>query len=1068
MVSIIILLIILTTKVFPKSVGILKVGLIFPNIEPVLIKYMGYQNSASAVVIAFKEAKKEYPILKNLTIEIVCDYTECLSFEVSGKAYDLIKKNKINVLIGPPCKKTMEIVSSIATYYNIVTLFWGNTFTYLPNKYNDKNIVGNIMGTYSDMNHCLANILLKFDWVSISLIYQSTYYELEMCEKYSESFQNILTTYYEDILIVYRKKIVSTKKEDLKEIADDIKKVSRIIIMCFSEREKEEKMLLQFYDNNMNNQDYVYINIDCSMVAYEDSKNQKLINTLDVHLNNNDKKLLSMYKWIYNFKFSLNGMRGHLYSDVKKSVPKLMKESPFYCIEECSEYNTSSHYAPYLFDAAYIYFLTIGNLLSSQKVANFSNISYKNIIKKIPGHYNGATGLYRINKNLTRDTEVTFSRYDYYNNSIIHLIKGSRTENATIITYLYTDPKTTIWYYRNGEQPLNVPKCGYSEELCQPTFIESSPIGFAGIILGSIIIILIIIGSIIYGFYTKFKQEKLDNLIWKIDTLDITNYSNYIAKKNEGQSKISLLSSICSNGKTNFQSLEERKHILYIYKRKIIVGTKHEVHYTLNKKDTIELRNLKMLNDNHLNQFIGFYNSPSYSISFWRYCPRLSLVDVFQLESLKSKIDNFFIYSFISDAIDGMEIIHKSPIKVHGNLMLNNCLVDERWKLKLSDFGMRFIREREKRDKKDLLWTAPELLKEEILQPNQNSDIYSLAIVMVDIINNNISYCNSKNEIEIDEVIYMLKNKKNEFFRPEISPVVDNIPNTMFHLIEEMWAQDPNTRPSIGVVNKLIKSMNPSKSNNLMDHIFNILEDNAITLEEEINLRTNELIKEKTKADLLLSRMLPKQVVEKLKSGQLIQPEYFDSVTVFFSDIVSFTVIASKCTPLQTVDLLNNLYTLFDSTISKHDVYKVETIGDGYMCVSGLPIKNGDLHVKEIACLSIDLVKKMPEFDVSYLPKGTVKVRIGIHSGSCIAGVVGLTMPKYCLFGDTVNIGSKIESTGKANQIHMSDKAHLLLTQKIGGFVTESQGEIIVKGAGVMNTYWLLGTEDEIIYTPIK
>ncbi|KAK6058009.1 adenylate/guanylate cyclase catalytic domain protein [Cooperia oncophora] len=123
------------------------------------------------------------------------------------------------------------------------------------------------------------------------------------------------------------------------------------------------------------------------------------------------------------------------------------------------------------------------------------------------------------------------------------------------------------------------------------------------------------------------------------------------------------------------------------------------------------------------------------------------------------------------------------------------------------------------------------------------------------------------------------------------------------------------------------------------------------------------------------------QVADKLKLGQSVQPETFESVTVFFSDVVSFTKIAAKCTPLQVVNLLNDLYTVFDGIIDAHDVYKVETIGDGYLCVSGLPHRNGQQHIKEICSMSLGFISSLQNFKIPNLPEETVNLRIGIHTG---------------------------------------------------------------------------------------
>lgn len=113
------------------------------------------------------------------------------------------------------------------------------------------------------------------------------------------------------------------------------------------------------------------------------------------------------------------------------------------------------------------------------------------------------------------------------------------------------------------------------------------------------------------------------------------------------------------------------------------------------------------------------------------------------------------------------------------------------------------------------------------------------------------------------------------------------------------------------------------RNQSLMDYVLNLMEQYASSLEQEVEERTRELVDEKKKSDILLFRMLPKQVVEKLKSGESVEPEQFQTATVFFSDIVQFTVLASKCTPLQVVNILNSLYTSLDNIIENFDVYKV-------------------------------------------------------------------------------------------------------------------------------------------------
>ncbi|CAK6984233.1 atrial natriuretic peptide receptor 1, partial [Scomber scombrus] len=159
------------------------------------------------------------------------------------------------------------------------------------------------------------------------------------------------------------------------------------------------------------------------------------------------------------------------------------------------------------------------------------------------------------------------------------------------------------------------------------------------------------------------------------------------------------------------------------------------------------------------------------------------------------------------------------------------------------------------------------------------------------------------------------------------------------------------------------------------------------------------------------------------------------------------------------VNLLNDLYTCFDAIIDNFDVYKVETIGDAYMVVSGLPVRNGKLHGREVARMSLALLDAVKNFRIRHRPDQQLKLRIGIHSGPVCTGVVGLKMPRYCLFGDTVNTASRMESNGEALKIHVSEATRLVI-EEFSSFQLQLRGEIEVKGKGRMRTYWLLGESD--------
>ncbi|XP_072051893.1 uncharacterized protein [Amphiura filiformis] len=221
--------------------------------------------------------------------------------------------------------------------------------------------------------------------------------------------------------------------------------------------------------------------------------------------------------------------------------------------------------------------------------------------------------------------------------------------------------------------------------------------------------------------------------------------------------------------------------------------------------------------------------------------------------------------------------------------------------------------------------------------------------------------------------------------------------------------------------------------------------------------KTLELRREKKRTDQLLYQLLPKAVADQLRLNKRVEAEYFDCVTIYFSDIVGFTELSAESTPMEVVDLLNSLYSTFDSVIENHYVYKVETIGDAYMVVSGLPERSDD-HCYQIICMASDLLNMVHDFAIPHKPHQRLRLRIGIHTGSCVAGVVGMKMPRYCLFGDTVNTAARMESTGEALKIHISKvtKTHLEeFESSRRNFLITSRGTVEVKGKGIMETFWV-------------
>lgn len=210
---------------------------------------------------------------------------------------------------------------------------------------------------------------------------------------------------------------------------------------------------------------------------------------------------------------------------------------------------------------------------------------------------------------------------------------------------------------------------------------------------------------------------------------------------------------------------------------------------------------------------------------------------------------------------------------------------------------------------------------------------------------------------------------------------------------------------------------------------------------------------EKQKSEHLLLNILPRAVVDRLKQLESAIADRFDEATVLFADIVGFTSLSSQVSPTEIVTLLNQIFSLFDRLADKHGLEKIKTIGDAYMVAGGLPVPRSD-HAEAIANMALDMLDAIEKFQPN-IPS-SVEIRIGIHSGPVVAGVIGIKKFIYDLWGDTVNVASRMESTGIPGRIQVTADTYHQLCDR---FCFEERGVVSVKGKGEMTTYWLVGRQ---------
>ncbi|MDC0831634.1 adenylate/guanylate cyclase [Leptolyngbya valderiana BDU 20041] len=213
---------------------------------------------------------------------------------------------------------------------------------------------------------------------------------------------------------------------------------------------------------------------------------------------------------------------------------------------------------------------------------------------------------------------------------------------------------------------------------------------------------------------------------------------------------------------------------------------------------------------------------------------------------------------------------------------------------------------------------------------------------------------------------------------------------------------------------------------------------------------------EQEKSESLLLNVLPKSIAEQLKQDRTCIAERFDEATILFADLVNFTSLSAQMSPSKLVDLLNEIFSTFDQFALAYRLEKIKTIGDAYMVAAGLPMPISD-HAEAIAEMALEMQWAIGQFkQENGIP---FQLRIGINTGPVVAGVIGIRKFTYDLWGDTVNIASRMESQGQVGKIQVTEATYLKLKDR---YVLEPRGIVNVKGRGEMMTYWLCDRKNNI------
>ncbi|KAL5007127.1 hypothetical protein ScPMuIL_015933 [Solemya velum] len=971
---------------------------------------------------------------------------KCNVANAAGVVADLYYKEGITALIGPGCSYALDAVARLATYWNIaIVTGLGDSGMFVDKT--DYPTLTRLAYCQCKLRAVMLGIFTEFTWSDIALIYDI-----------DDVFSHIMGDALHEGLVKYNLfphviKYYEAQAPRFKHILEQAAAKARVIMLIVPGNSVREFMLEALAAGYIETGEFVFIDVELFPFPgnYWGDHNWRRGDHLD-------EKAKFAYEAL--LRVGLKIPRGVEWNNFTIEVKRLAREMYDFSYEERNE--QVNFFVGAFHDSVLLYGMALNETLEAGEDPR-DGITFTH--RMWNRSFSGVTGDVHIDETGDRKTSFAILDMDPSSGEFYEVAHY----NGDMGKYVAAEGKYIHWAGGRTTAPPNKPVCGFTGEdhLCH---VEDT---FPAYVVALLALFVFVILCLLAGFfiYRRIQWERdLKSMSWRAEYSEIKFPRP--GEDTTGFSKISLAPSFATGKVTSlsgsltalprldsaqvFANIATYKGLLIVVKR--IKKEKIDISREILK----ELRQMRAMQHENLTRFIGACVDPGKICILSEYCSKGSLQDVLQNDSIK--LDWTFRLSLLKDISRGMIYIHSTELKYHGSLRSSNCVVDSRFVLKITDFGLHEflsggITEKENnRFYEKLLWAAPELLRIKGHAPGTpKGDIHSFSIIVEEVVLRSGPFDAYRGFLEPKEIIERVRAGETPPFRPKINE--DQCPRDLLRLVCRCWSETADDRPDFHYILRSLKMLQGGKEETLMDTLLHRMEQYASNLEEIVEERTQQLIIEKKKSEELLYQILPRSVAEQLKQGHHVIPESFESVTIYFSDIIGFTSLASEICPMEVVDLLNDLYTLFDAVIDKHEVYKVETIGDAYMVTSGLPIRNGSRHAVEICRMSIDLLTELRTFKIRSRPTETMQIRIGVHSGSCVAGVVGLKMPRFCLFGDTVNTASRMESTGEASKIHLSAATKQILDM-YGTFLMESRGGIQIKGKGQMLTYWLLGERD--------
>ncbi|XP_012566685.2 atrial natriuretic peptide receptor 1 isoform X1 [Hydra vulgaris] len=632
---------------------------------------------------------------------------------------------------------------------------------------------------------------------------------------------------------------------------------------------------------------------------------------------------------------------------------------------------------------------------------------------------------------------------------------GSRIPDALLINVL--DNYKLLYIYRESDltnlaeaiknftkyirwlgehAPKDQPKCGFDTQ-CNENKIDKNKIYLAiGICIASIITLIIT--------WKIYKVQKYENDISsKASFINIEDIKSTIILK----SHIHIGEILKEKGEVN--KANGIKKLQAIYQNKTIMLKKLPKERIFITRDiSIELKEMRDLEHSNLAKIIGVTIQTPYICIVQNYYKKGSLYDVLLNEDIQ--LDWVFKNTFLLDIVNGMCALHESPIKLHGHLTSKNCLINHRWVLQISDYGLtefsacnRSIKaesiEKEQGKYESLLWTAPENIN--IPQKvSKAGDVYSFGIIIAEIINRKAPYY-EHSELRPSDIIHYVKKRCIPPFRPHVT-LQTGLEPKLLDIMNSCQSELAEERPTFKEVKLSLKTIFGDRTD-ILDNMIEMMEKYSSDLNKAVKERSEMYKKEKIKSNELLYRCVPAPIAEELLEGSTIEPQHLSLVSLLVVKLENFNKICEMLSPQKAINVINDFYKMVEKVLLADEcksIFKLISIREEIVLCSNIKGFKITSEAADLARIAVKISIELSTYQWRYIKHSNIKLSMVIHSGSATGVVIGNKVPVYSIFGNIINYARSLSDYVPINTIVVTENTtNLLRNDK--NYVFEYAGE---------------------------